>query len=150
MLFIEPYFAEYGYIGLFVLSFLAATVLPFSSEVVFFGMLLGGYDAWTCTLVATAGNWLGGLTCYYIGYLGKIEWIEKYLKIDKEKLDKWLYKTQKYGGWLAFFSFVPFAGDAIVVATGFLRCRFLIVAFALLAGKFLRYALIMYANNLLF
>jgi len=144
------YFAEYGYIGLFVLSFLAATVLPFSSEVVFLGMIFGGYDAWTCVFVATAGNFLGGLTCYYLGYLGKIKWIEKFLKIDKTKLEKWLEKTQKYGGWAAFFAFLPFVGDVIAVATGFLRCRLSISAFAMLAGKFSRYVFLMYVNNLLF
>ena len=144
------YFAEYGYLGLFILSFLAATVLPFSSEVVFFGMLFGGYDAWTCVAVATAGNWLGGLTCYFTGYLGKIEWIEKYLKIDRAKLDIWLARTQKYGGWFALFAFLPFVGDAIAVATGFLRCRLSIVAPAMLIGKFARYVLILYINHLLF
>ena len=81
-------FAEWGYLGLFVASFLAATVVPFSSEVVFSAMVFGGLHAWTCVLVATAGNWLGGMTSFYIGRLGKIEWVEKFLHIKKEKIEK--------------------------------------------------------------
>ena len=58
---------ELGYLGLFIASFLAATVVPFSSEVIFSAMVFGGFDEWTCVLIATVGNWLGGMTCYYLG-----------------------------------------------------------------------------------
>ena len=80
--------AGLGYFGLFLASFLAATILPFSSEVVFSAVVLAGLDLWTCTIVATLGNFLGGMTCYWMGKLGKIEWIEKYLKVPKDKIDK--------------------------------------------------------------
>ncbi|MDR1544055.1 MAG: DedA family protein [Prevotellaceae bacterium] len=142
------FFAEWGFLGLFVVSFLAATILPFGSEVLFVGMIFSGYNAWACVFVATVGNWLGGLTCYYIGSLGKIEWVEKYLKIKKESLDKYLCKIQKYGSWFAFFAFVPFVGDIIAVAAGYMRCKFWSTAFAILCGKFIRYLLLMYANNM--
>ncbi len=138
-----------GYLGLFIASFLAATVVPFSSEVVFTGMVFGGLDAWTCVFVATAGNWLGGMSCYYLGHLGKIEWIEKYLRIKKEKLDKFTDKMNKYGDWFAFFSFLPGVGDIIAVASGYFRCRWWVVAISMLAGKFVRYIVWMYINGLL-
>ncbi len=138
-----------GYLGLFIASFLAATVVPFSSEVVFTGMVFGGLDAWTCVFVATAGNWLGGMSCYYLGHLGKIEWIEKYLRIKKEKLDKFTEKMNKYGDWFAFFSFLPGVGDIIAVAAGYFRCRWWVVAISMLAGKFVRYIVWMYINGLL-
>jgi membrane protein YqaA with SNARE-associated domain len=138
-----------GYLGLFIASFLAATVVPFSSEVVFSGMVFGGLDAWKCVFVATAGNWLGGMSCYYLGHLGKIEWIEKYLRIKKEKLDKFTEKMKKYGDWFAFFSFLPGIGDVIAVASGYFRCRLWIVAISMLVGKFVRYIVWMYINGLL-
>lgn len=138
-----------GYLGLFIASFLAATVVPFSSEVVFTGMVYGGLDAWMCVFVATAGNWMGGMSSYYIGHLGKIEWIEKYLRIKKEKLDKFTEKMKKYGDWFAFFSFLPGVGDIIAVAAGYFRCRWWIVAISMLAGKFVRYIVWMYINGLL-
>ena len=60
-----------GYVGLFAGSFIAATVVPFSSDVLLLGMLAAGGNVWLCVLVATLGNWLGGLTSYWIGWIGR-------------------------------------------------------------------------------
>lgn len=141
-------FMELGYLGLFLASFLAATVVPFSSEAIFTGCLIAGMDPWTCVWVATLGNWLGGMTSYYVGLLGKIEWIEKYFHIKKEKMESYTVRIQKYGDWFAFFSFVPFIGDVIAVATGFFRCNWWKVAISMLIGKFARYVVWMYFNGL--
>lgn len=142
--------AELGYLGLFIAAFLAATVVPFSSELVFSTLVYSGLDPWLCVFIASAGNWLGGLTCYYLGSLGKIEWIEKYLKIKKEKLDSFMTRFHKYGDWFAFFSFLPGIGDGIAVASGYFRCRFWIVAASMLAGKFARYVFWMYFHGFIF
>jgi membrane protein YqaA with SNARE-associated domain len=139
---------ELGYLGLFLASFLAATVVPFSSEVIFSAMVFSGLDPWTCVWVATLGNWLGGMTSYYVGLLGKIEWIEKYFHVKKEKMESYTIRIQKYGDWFAFFSFVPFIGDVIAVATGFFRCKWWKVAISMLIGKFARYVAWMYFNGL--
>ena len=141
-------FMELGYIGLFIASFLAATVVPFSSEFIFSAMVFGGLDPWTCVWVATLGNWLGGMTSYYVGLLGKMEWIEKYFRIKKEKMESYTTNIQKYGDWFAFFSFIPFIGDVIAVATGFFRCKWWKVAISMLLGKFARYIAWMYFNGL--
>ena len=77
---------EYGYIGVFIAAFLAATILPFSSEVVLTGALLAGAAYMPCMIAATLGNFLGGMSCYWLGMLGKVEWIEKYLKLDITKV----------------------------------------------------------------
>ncbi len=141
---------DLGYFGLLLASFLAATVVPFSSEVVFTGVVYAGLNAWGCVGVATVGNWLGGMTCYWLGRSGKIEWIEKFLRIKKEKVEKFNAKFAKYGDWLAFFSFLPGVGDIIAVTAGFMRCRLWIVAVSMLLGKFMRYVLWMYANGYVF
>lgn len=133
------YLIEYGYIGVFVAAFLAATILPFSSEVVLTGVLLAGASYYPCMIAATAGNFLGGMTCYWFGMLGKIEWIEKYLKMDRSKIDKVQEWLRKKGSWTAFFVFLPGIGDFIAVALGFLRANVWIVAFFMLAGKAVRY-----------
>ena len=141
-------FSHLGYLGLFLASFLAATVVPFSSEIIFSAMVFSGLDPWTCVYVATLGNWLGGMTSYYVGLLGKIEWIEKYFHIKKEKMESFAGKIQKHGDWLALFSFVPFIGDVIAVATGFFKCNWWKVAIYMLIGKYLRYVGWMYFNGL--
>ena len=141
--------AALGYLGLFIASFLAATVVPFSSEVVFSGMMMGGLDPWKLIAVATLGNWLGGMSCYYLGKLGKLEWIEKYLGVSQEKLDRFTQKLHKYGDWFAFFSFLPGIGDAIAVASGYFRCRMWVVAISMLLGKFVRYIVWMYVHDMI-
>ena len=93
----------YGYIGVFIASFLAATILPFSSEVVLTGVLLAGSAYWPCMIAATLGNFLGGMSCYWLGMLGKVEWIEKYLKLDPVKLQKVQDWIKGKGSWMGFF-----------------------------------------------
>ena len=80
------FLAEYGYWGMFLASFLAATIVPLSSEAVLSLLIYSGSSPLRCWVSATIGNVLGALTCYWIGRLGKIEWIEKYLNISYDKL----------------------------------------------------------------
>ncbi len=143
-------FVEYGYIGLFIASFLAATILPFGSEFVFAGLLAMGLNAWGCVIVASVGNWLGGMTNYFLGRLGKVEWIEKYLKVDRGKIDKMQKWLEGKGAIMAFFSFMPIVGDIIALALGFMRANVYIVNIAMFAGKLLRYVLIMYGVGWIF
>ncbi len=137
-----------GYIGLFLSAFLAATVLPFSSEAVFSALAFSGFDLWTCVFVATAGNFLGGMTCYGLGRLGKIEWIERFTGVKKSRVDRMVTRVQRYGSRLAFFSFLPVVGDAIAVAAGFFCCNTWLTAIYILLGKFARYVIWMWMNGL--
>ena len=71
------YLQDLGYIGLFIGCFLAATVIPFSAEFLLIGALVAGCNPLVTYVVATVGNSSGSLTSYFMGYLGKWEWIEK-------------------------------------------------------------------------
>ncbi|MFA7105530.1 MAG: YqaA family protein [Dysgonamonadaceae bacterium] len=130
---------EYGYWGLLIASFLAATVLPLGSEVVFSALIVAGLDVWTCIIFATIGNALGGLTCYFIGSLGKTEWVEKYLKIKREKIEKMQNWLKGKGAFMGFFAFVPGVGDLIIVALGFMHSNIWITTLSMTLGKFSRY-----------
>lgn len=132
---------DLGYIGLFVGSFLAATVIPFSSDVLFVGMLAAGYDLWMSVLVATAGNWLGALTSYGLGWLGKWEWIEKYLRVKHETLLRQQAKVERFGAWLALLTWLPFVGDLFAIALGFYRLNFWKSSTLMLIGKGARFIL---------
>ena len=130
---------ELGYLGLFLSSFLAATVVPFSSEAILSGMLMAGYPVPSSLVLATLGNWLGGLTSYYLGYLGKEEWIQTYLHIPKEKTDRFKQYIKGKETWIAFFCWLPFIGDVLAVAMGLLKISPLQTALGMLLGKALRY-----------
>lgn len=132
---------EWGYLGLFIATFLAGSVVPFSSELVLSGLLAAGGDNWGCWLAATAGNVLGGLTCYGLGRLGNPVWIERYLKVKPEKLDKVLRFLNGKGAYMAFFTFVPLVGDVLAIGLGYLRAHLTVTVLAMTLGKGLRYVL---------
>jgi len=132
----------WGYLGLFLGSFLAATVLPASSEIFVMGMLIAGAPPLYVLITATAGNWLGSLSTYGIGWLGKWEWIEKWFKISHEKIEKQQAKIAKYGSLLAFLVWVPVVGDVFALALGFYKVNFTRCSIFMLVGKFLRFFII--------
>lgn len=136
-------FFTIGYTGLFFICFLSATVLTFPSEVFLVYMLSKGYDPFYCLLIATIGNSLGGLTNYTIGRLGNPKWLRK-LGMDEVKIEKRNMLIQKYGSWMALFSWVPFIGDPLVICLGFFRAPFFQVLILLVFGKLLRYLLVIY------
>ena len=77
-----------GLLGLFIGTFLAATVLPFSSDALYLGILAVTGDVWGCRAVGTLGNWLGSVVTYWMGWIGKWEFIEKLFKVKLETLEK--------------------------------------------------------------
>jgi membrane protein YqaA with SNARE-associated domain len=134
-------FVEWGYLGLFIASFLGATIIPFSSELVFSLLIIKGYDFNLSLLVATTGNWLGGLSSYFLGRLGKWSTLEKYFRLKKEKIVKFKTNIDKWGSLLAFFCWLPVIGDPIAVGLGFFRTNYILVAIWMFIGKFIRYIL---------
>src|SRR5690554_1885300 len=132
-------FTEYGYWGLFLASFLAATILPLSSEVVFGALIALGMDVWACIAYATAGNAAGGATCYYLGRLGKTEWLEKWFKMKPDKINRTIQWLKGRGAIMGFFGFLPAVGDILLVALGFTRANLTIVMVSMTVGKFARY-----------
>jgi membrane protein YqaA with SNARE-associated domain len=139
---------ELGYWGLLLASFLSATVLPFSSEAVLAGMVYAGGDPVLCVAVATIGNTLGGVSSYLIGRLGKLEWMERYLGVREEKLNRWLPPIQRYGSFFAILSFMPAFGDAIPLGLGFLRVNPWLTTLWMALGKLLRYVVVIWGIQL--
>ena len=98
-----------------------------------------------CLISAALGNTVGGMTCYYMGRLGKISWIEKYFKVKKEKVDKMVNFLQGKGALMAFFAFLPAIGEVISIALGFMRSNIWLTVASMFAGKLIRYILLLYA-----
>lgn len=130
-----------GLWGLFLGAFLAATIVPFSSDALYLAVLIATKDPLGCFLYGTIGNWLGGITTYWIGWLGRWEWLERWFKVKHETLAKQKIKIDKYGVWMALLSWVPVIGDIIVIALGFYKTRPLWTIILLLVGKAGRFLL---------
>lgn len=135
-------FAEWGYFGLFMASFLAATILPFGSEVVFAALVATGFDIWSSVFIATIGNSMGGMTCYWLGSFGRVEWIERFMKVKRERIQKMQDWLQGRGAIMSFFVFLPGVGDIIAVALGFMRANPWLVLLFMTLGKFARYVVV--------
>lgn len=132
---------DLGYWGLFIGSFLASTILPMSADVLLIGILALGGNVWLCLCIATIGNWLGGLTSYWIGWIGKWQWIERWLKVKEEKLLRQKKNIDCYGVWLALLTWLPLIGDLFAIALGFYRINPYTSALYMLIGRFARFLL---------
>ena len=118
--------------ALFTASFLAATLLPGGSEAALYSVLkLYPDQYWPALGVATLGNTLGGMSSYLIGRI-----------IPQNKDLPGLQAAQKYGSSALLLSWVPFIGDPLCVAAGWLRFNPWLSALFMGFGKFARYVAI--------
>lgn len=126
-----------------IASFLAGSFFPFSSEAVILGMLVS--DKWDPTelvVYASIGNILGSMFNYCVGRMGRLDWIEKYLHVKKESLDKAERFMAGHGAWMGFFAFLPLLGSAITIMLGLMRANVIISIISISIGKFLRYIIL--------
>lgn len=135
---------HYGYFGMFLSALLAGSVLPFNSEIVIGALKVAGLEPWMLLITGTLGNVLGGLFNYWIGTFGRMDWIEKYLHIKEEKIERAQRFMAGRGALMAFFAFLPIIGSAITVSLGLMRANLPITTASMTAGKFLRYAIIVF------
>lgn len=126
------------YVILAVFAFLSATVLPLASETAYIPILLK-HNSVLVLIWASIWNTLGSITTFYLGYLAKWEWIEKFLRVSKVKVRAVSIKTRKWGIWIGFFSWVPVVGDLFPLVMGFLKYSKIYSFILIFAGKFCRY-----------
>lgn len=136
---------NWGYLGLFLSALIAGSILPFSSELVLVALVKLGLSPALCVLSAALGNTVGGMTCYYIGRLGRTDWIEKYLRVKPEKVERMQRFLQGKGALMAFFVFLPIVGEVIAIALGLMRSNVWITTLSMFTGKLLRYVLMLLA-----
>lgn len=135
------------YWALFTATFLAATIIPFSSEAIVGGMVVAGFDPLSVLIVGTAGNTLGGMSSFGLGYLGNWRAIGRYLRIKEEKIEGWKRTIDSYGAYTAILCWAPFVGDVIAVALGIFKANIWRTAFWMTLGKGLRYTIIIWLLN---
>ncbi len=124
--------------GLFLSSFLGATLLPGGSELVLLGVLhLHPELFWPALLLGTLGNTLGGMISFGMGWMLPMT----------QKL-KHVASVRKYGAPALLLAWAPLIGDALCVAAGWLRLNPFHAALFMLTGKFARYALIALAPHI--
>lgn len=136
------YFTEFGYVGLFLASFLAATILPLSSEVVLIFLLLNDFNPTILVCIATFGNVLGSFVNYALGFWGSLFFVRKVSRISEDGFTKAKQRFKKYGVCSLFFAWVPVIGDPLTVVAGVLKINLLAFLILVTSGKLLRYVII--------
>lgn len=132
-----------SYIILFSSSFLAATIIPFSSEVVLASYLALGFDPLMVLIVASGGNCLGATVNYFIGQSGITYLLDK-INFNDKKREHYQKKFQKYDKLLWFCSWMPIIGDPITVYAGVIKLRFIEFALWVYGGRIIRYVVILF------
>lgn len=136
---------DWGYWGFFLGFFIVGSVFFFSLEVVLVvcvGLL--GLDLVISIIVVIVGNVVGGMICYWMGYLGNMEWIEKYFYVKKEKMDCVEWFVYGWGVWMVFFVFIFILGSVIFIVLGMMCVNIWIVIFVMIIGKIFCYVLLVW------
>ena len=134
-----------SYLKLFIISLLAATILPLSSEIVLTTMLLTNlFEKNILLVIASSGNILGSIFNWYLGKKITIFQDRKWFPVSPEQLNKSQKYFQKYGLWSLLLAWVPVIGDPLTLLAGVLRVRFSIVFILVSISKISRYVFILY------
>ncbi len=131
-------------------AFLAATIVPGSSELVLIGMVLDRPDAVaTLFLTATIGNTAGSATNYVLGRWFLRYATRRWFPASQKQLDHACSWLNRYGAWSLLLAWLPIVGDALTVIAGTVRMN--IYAFLALvgAGKAARYAVVLWGTEAL-
>lgn len=138
------------YLSLMFTGFLAATLIPASSEALLLVLFQQGYTPWLLWLAATTGNTLGSCVNWAIGWeIGKFQH-KRWFPVTPLQLDSAQTHFRRYGIWSLLLAWLPVVGDPLTLVAGVLRVRFVLFLMLVATGKGLRYAVVIYmASRLL-
>ncbi len=133
----------FAYLSLFIVSFLAATILPFSSEAILATYLLSEtYNKFLLIFFVSFGNILGSIFNWFLGiYFLKFQ-DKKWFPFTNTQIDRSSRWFKKYGKWSLLFAWVPIIGNPITFIAGTMRIKFLIFLSLVSFGKIMRYFVI--------
>jgi membrane protein YqaA with SNARE-associated domain len=136
----EGFFADYGLLSLFLVSFGASTLLPLGSEWLLIALLLKGFDPLVVVTVATIGNTLGASTNWLIGLVGSSWLMARVLRVSVASRQRAERLFLRFGLWSLLFSWLPVIGDPLCLVAGLLKVPFGRFVLLVGIGKLLRYA----------
>lgn len=142
------FLVDWGYWGMLAAAFLAGSFFPFSSEAVMLALQAAGLDPVWLVVYGTIGNILGSVFNYCVGRMGNFVWIERYLHVSRESIEKAEKFMAGRGAWMGFFAFLPLLGSAITIALGLMRANVAISLISISIGKLLRYAVLVFGASL--
>jgi len=136
------------YLTVFGVSFLAATLIPMSSEVVLASLISAtNQDIFILWLLATVGNTLGGMINWALGVYC-LRWQDRkwfpFKANQHDRAEKWF---RRYGTWTLLLAWLPIVGDPLTFAAGILRVSLYVFVVFVSAGRGARYAIVAAATQ---
>ena len=133
------------YLSLFAISFLAATILPFSSELTLVGLIAtSNYDNLLLLMVASFGNVLGSVVNWSLGFYSRNLTTKKWFPFKERQIERSSAWFRKFGKWSLLFVWIPIIGDPLTLVAGLLRVKFLDFVILVAIGKVSRYLVVFY------
>ncbi|MDA7472313.1 DedA family protein [Candidatus Pelagibacter ubique] len=133
------------YLSLFAISFLAATILPFSSELTLARLIAtSNFDSLLLLIVDSFGNILGSVVNWVLGFYSRNLSTKKWFPFKDKQIENSSKWFNKFGKWSLLFAWVPIIGDPLTLLAGLLRVRFIDFIILVAIGKVSRYVLIYY------
>ncbi|MDC4228432.1 MAG: VTT domain-containing protein [Nitrosopumilus sp.] len=153
-------FQEYGIIGLFLNSLLAATALPLPTEILTSALLIGGESVFLVAIALIAGSVIGGILNYTIGFggskllkkIGRKSNTEEPVKKHVEKQEKKHHKLLNRFGWGAIFfaAWIPVVGDLMLITAGVKKMKFRKFLIVMISGKIVKTSIVVLGLGTLF
>ena len=109
--------------GLFLAAFLAASPVPFQSEILFLAFQASGWATWPLVLVASIGNTLGSCVTYGLGRWFGDQRGHRWFPLSPAQMTRAEGWQARWGVWTLLLSWAP-GGDLIVALSGVLRVPF--------------------------
>lgn len=136
---------QYGYLGLFVLSFVAATIIAAPSDILAMAMPSLGYNVWWVGVAATIGGFLGNVVNYAMGRYGTQFVLGRWFSADTDS--SWYERAralfQKYGVYSLLLSGLPFIGDPITIVAGAFQVNRWTFVVLVLSAKIAKFAVLL-------
>lgn len=133
---------DYSLLGLFFSAFLSSTILPGSSEVMLVALAThGDVPDWDLLVIATAGNTLGGMSSWGVGWLIALRY--PLTELSKQAHRHAVARVRQWGSPILLLSWVPVIGDPLCVAAGWLRISWIGALLFIGIGKAFRYWLLL-------
>ena len=133
------------YLSLFAISFLAATILPFSSELSLATLIAtSDYDNLLLLTVASFGNILGSVVNWALGSYSRNLTTKKWFPFKETQIERSSKWFKKFGKWSLLFAWVPVVGDPLTLVAGILRVKFIDFIILVAIGKVSRYIFVFY------
>ena len=133
------------YLSLFTISFLAATILPFSSELTLAGLIAtSNYDNLLLLIVASFGNTLGSVVNWALGFYSRNLTTKKWFPFKETQIERSSKWFDKFGKLSLLFAWLPIIGDPLTLVAGLLKVRFIDFIILVAIGKVSRYLIVFY------